>query len=249
MSEAPHHDSIDPIALDRNGGHYVYWVNRLTADDLRSKADIATVLAWYRAQLAEAQQQRDEFHKMVGGHYHEAATAYAEKSKAEIQLAECQRERDEAQESLSNERATLRECRWERDAIRELMNCYNLGGWTDALKPMQRALKAEAELAEAQRERDETSKGWQRTYDHDVRLLKERAEKAEAELAAANGEPHADRCAQSRMLKELLVVEKARAERLETAIKKAPHAESCSTNGLHVGDDCDCWKREALEGK
>jgi hypothetical protein len=31
-------------------------------------------------------------------------------------------------------------------ATRELMNVYNLGGWTDALGPMQRALKAEAEL-------------------------------------------------------------------------------------------------------
>jgi hypothetical protein len=51
--EAPHHDAIDIIAIDRDGGHYVYWVNRLTADDLHSKADIAAVLAWYRHQLAE----------------------------------------------------------------------------------------------------------------------------------------------------------------------------------------------------
>lgn len=35
----------------------------------------------------------------------------------------------------------------ENEAIRELMNCYNLGGWTDALEPMKRALKAEAEVA------------------------------------------------------------------------------------------------------
>lgn len=34
-------------------------------------------------------------------------------------------------------------------AVRELMNRYNLGGWTDAVEPMKRALKAEAELAEA----------------------------------------------------------------------------------------------------
>jgi hypothetical protein len=33
----------------------------------------------------------------------------------------------------------------ENTAIRMLMNCYNVGGWTDALAPMQRALKAEAE--------------------------------------------------------------------------------------------------------
>jgi hypothetical protein len=33
----------------------------------------------------------------------------------------------------------------ERDALRELMNVYNLGGWTDAVAPMERALAAEAE--------------------------------------------------------------------------------------------------------
>lgn len=33
-------------------------------------------------------------------------------------------------------------------AIRELMNCYNLGGWTDAESAMKRALAAEAEIAE-----------------------------------------------------------------------------------------------------
>lgn len=54
MREAPHHNEIDPIQLDKAGGHYVYWLNRLTADDLHSKADIAAVLAWYRAALAEA---------------------------------------------------------------------------------------------------------------------------------------------------------------------------------------------------
>ena len=31
-------------------------------------------------------------------------------------------------------------------AVRELMNVYNLGGWTDAVAPMKRALKAEADL-------------------------------------------------------------------------------------------------------
>lgn len=33
----------------------------------------------------------------------------------------------------------------ERDAIRELMKCYNVGGWTDAITPMKRALQAEAQ--------------------------------------------------------------------------------------------------------
>ena len=34
----------------------------------------------------------------------------------------------------------------ELEAITELMNIYNLGGWTDAIAPMKRALKAEADL-------------------------------------------------------------------------------------------------------
>lgn len=34
----------------------------------------------------------------------------------------------------------------ENAAIRELMNTYNLGGWTDAIGPMKRALEAEAKL-------------------------------------------------------------------------------------------------------
>ena len=39
-------------------------------------------------------------------------------------------------------------------------------------------------------------------------------------------------------------------DRLMAALEKAPHAEQCTTNGLHTSeDDCDCWKRDALEGK
>ena len=36
-------------------------------------------------------------------------------------------------------------------AIRALMNCYNIGGWTDAIEPMKRAETAEAELAEKEK--------------------------------------------------------------------------------------------------
>jgi len=35
----------------------------------------------------------------------------------------------------------------ETEAIRELMNIYNLGGWTDAIAPMKRALAAYKRLA------------------------------------------------------------------------------------------------------
>ncbi len=49
----------------------------------------------------------------------------------------CQRKRDLAAANA------------ELAAVRELMNVYNLGGWTDAIGPMQRALAAEAKLSAA----------------------------------------------------------------------------------------------------
>lgn len=39
-------------------------------------------------------------------------------------------------------------------ALRTLLTSYNVGGWTDALAPMQRALEAEAQLAAVTAERD-----------------------------------------------------------------------------------------------
>lgn len=55
---------------------------------------------------------------------------------------------------ISDLERDLGEAKAECDAIRELMNCHNLGGWTDAVGPMRRALKAEAALA-AQKGSDE----------------------------------------------------------------------------------------------
>lgn len=46
-------------------------------------------------------------------------------------------------------REALREAQASEAAIRELMNCYNLGGWTDAEAAMKRALAAESRLASA----------------------------------------------------------------------------------------------------
>lgn len=57
--ECPHHNDINPIELDRDGGHYVYWVERLTRDDLHSKADIAQCLGWQRREI-ERLRARDE---------------------------------------------------------------------------------------------------------------------------------------------------------------------------------------------
>ena len=42
-------------------------------------------------------------------------------------------------------RARVANLEAENAAIRALMDCYNLGGWTDAIAPMNRALAAEAE--------------------------------------------------------------------------------------------------------
>ena len=83
-------------------------------------------------------------------------------------------------------------------AVRELMNIYNLGGWTDAIGPMQRALAAEAKLSAANEhakriivERDEAREELARVTllnDGHQRLAtqyRERAERAEAALDAA----------------------------------------------------------------
>lgn len=52
-------------------------------------------------------------------------------------------------------------------AVRELMNVYDLGGWTDAVAPMKRALTAESKLAAAEqslreREKDAARYRWLR---------------------------------------------------------------------------------------
>jgi hypothetical protein len=60
-------------------------------------------------------------------------------------------------------------------AIRELMNTYNLGGWTDAIEPMKRALKAEAKIAVLEKQNREVN----------ARLVSQEAEyeKVKKELA------------------------------------------------------------------
>lgn len=60
-------------------------------------------------------------------------------------------------------RAVVDNLRADVAALRDLLNIYNVGGWTDALAPMQRALKAEAEIARLTGERDalrEKVRGW-----------------------------------------------------------------------------------------
>ena len=47
--------------------------------------------------------------------------------------------------ALQVERERAEKEKRERVAITELMNCYNVGGWTDAVGPMLRAQQAEAE--------------------------------------------------------------------------------------------------------
>ena len=52
-----------------------------------------------------------------------------------------------AADSIREAAAELSRLTAENAALRELLNVYNLGGWTDAVGPMQRALKAETENA------------------------------------------------------------------------------------------------------
>lgn len=51
---------------------------------------------------------------------------------------------EECTEPLKRE---LAEAQKDAEAVRALMNCYNVGGWTDAVAPMKRALAAEAKLS------------------------------------------------------------------------------------------------------
>lgn len=61
-------------------------------------------------------------------------------------IVETQQAIGEMISELSQLRSELERVKVERDAIRELMNSYNLGGWTDAIAPMKRALAAESKL-------------------------------------------------------------------------------------------------------
>lgn len=70
-------------------------------------------------------------------------------------------------------RSALSAARKETDAIRELMNVYNLGGWTDAIGPMKRALAAETALKNCAAYK----------FDQDLTAAQERAESLARELA------------------------------------------------------------------
>ncbi len=62
-------------------------------------------------------------------------------------LAEALRQRDNWHEQNDMALTSLAQAQRNEAAIRELMNVYNLGGWTDAEGPMKRALAAEAIVA------------------------------------------------------------------------------------------------------
>jgi hypothetical protein len=70
----------------------------------------------------------------------------------------------------------------ELSAVRELMNTYNLGGWTDAVGPMQRALAAEAELAQRGHCPDDA-----KCRDETVRTLRAEVERLKEQLKIEQG--------------------------------------------------------------
>lgn len=69
----------------------------------------------------------------------EAAEWKEATDQANAAIEHYQAERNKAERELAEVRA-------DAAAVRELMNIYNLGGWTDAVAPMKRALAAEAAL-------------------------------------------------------------------------------------------------------
>lgn len=67
------------------------------------------------------------------------------RAEANVEVVELTPRRKE----LADAQTALAAMTTERDVLRELLNVYNVGGWTDAVAPMQRALKAETERDEA----------------------------------------------------------------------------------------------------
>ena len=63
----------------------------------------------------------------------------------ELEIAQTALRAELEQERRAREKAERNET-----AIRELMNCYNVGGWTDCITLLQRAEAAEAQLREAE---------------------------------------------------------------------------------------------------
>lgn len=85
----------------------------------------------------------------------ERRTARAEK--AEQELADLVHDMERLHDSLNGEATgrieaerQLREAKNDAAAVRELMHVYNLGGWTDAVGPMERAHDAERQLADCE---------------------------------------------------------------------------------------------------
>jgi hypothetical protein len=73
--------------------------------------------------------------------------AKASISELETQLASIQRVAEQYQNEAGTLTSQLARSEADAAAVRELMNVYNLGGWTDAEAPMKRALLAEKSLA------------------------------------------------------------------------------------------------------
>jgi hypothetical protein len=78
----------------------------------------------------------------------ELAQARADRTSLVECSAEWARMYGEVQEKRVAAEAENERLRAENAAIRELMSAYNLGGWTDALEPMKRALAAERDARE-----------------------------------------------------------------------------------------------------
>jgi hypothetical protein len=84
-------------------------------------------------------------------------------------IEQCERESDSLAKMVDDLDAEKGKLVAENAAIRALMDSYNLGGWTDALAPMERALKAESEKAAL--EQDISDYEWiveqvAKVYDH-----------------------------------------------------------------------------------
>jgi hypothetical protein len=82
-------------------------------------------------------------------------------------------------------------------AVRALMNCYNLGGWTDALEPMKRALAAEAQTVELREKLEAYSE--QQERDPAGNIMAYRCGLCDAGAIPGEAVPHTAECLLSKM--------------------------------------------------
>lgn len=119
-----------------------YWRTEPISQDALAD-DIDAYLRERAAAPAEAPQSDDDPPIGLAPTLHNTATNFSEDKPALADLL------TEAAARIESDAARIRELEAKNGALRELMNCYNVGGWTDAERLQKERDEARAELAAA----------------------------------------------------------------------------------------------------